>query len=51
MYDEVKKNVSLVFLNSHFPEGTIRPHLPALVEIGGIHISNVCPLPKLNMHE
>lgn len=49
-YDEVKKNVSLVFLNSHFSEGTIRPHVPALVEIGGIHIGNVNPLQKVKIY-
>lgn len=49
-YDEVKKNVSLVFLNSHFSQGRIRPYLPALVEIGGVHIGDVSPLRKVQIY-
>lgn len=49
-FDEVKKNVSLVLTNTHFSEGTLRPSLPALVEIGGIHIrEKPNPLPKVNI--
>lgn len=47
-FDEVKKNVSLVLTNSHFSEGLIRPSLPNLIEIGGVHINaKPNPLPKV----
>lgn len=46
--DEVRKNVSLIMTNSHFSEGTIRPALPNLIEIGGVHIKEKPnPLPKV----
>lgn len=49
-FDEVKKNVSLILTNTHFSEGTLRPLLPNLIEIGGIHIKETPnPLPKVNI--
>ncbi|XP_055919866.1 UDP-glycosyltransferase UGT5-like [Eupeodes corollae] len=45
--DTMMKNVSLVFTASHFSQGPIRPNVPALVEIGGIHIKEKPdPLPE-----
>lgn len=47
-FDEVKRNVSLVLINHHFSQGVIRPHLPNMVEIGGIQIKDKAdPLPKV----
>lgn len=47
-FDEVKKNVSLIMTNTHFSEGTIRPALPNLIEVGGLHIKETPnPLPKV----
>ncbi|XP_013100181.1 UDP-glucosyltransferase 2 [Stomoxys calcitrans] len=44
---DMKKNVSLVFCNSHFSEGPVRPNVPAVVEIGGIQVKDKPdPLPK-----
>lgn len=49
-YDEAKKNVSLVLVNSHFSEGSSEAYLPGMVEVGGMHIeSNPKPLPNVNM--
>lgn len=40
-FEEAKKNVSLVFCNSHgISEGPLRPNVPGIVEIGGIQIKN-----------
>ncbi|XP_041674390.1 UDP-glycosyltransferase UGT5 [Drosophila eugracilis] len=40
-YSEVLKNTSLVFFCSHAAsEGSIRPNVPAAIEIGGIHIKD-----------
>lgn len=47
-YDEVKKNVSLVLVNHHFSEGSVRAYVPNLVEVGGIHIKQTPdPLPMV----
>lgn len=47
-FDEVKKNVSLIMTNTHFSEGIVRPSLPNLIEILGIHIEDTPnPLPKV----
>ncbi|XP_055916179.1 uncharacterized protein LOC129949013 [Eupeodes corollae] len=46
-YDEMKRNVSLVFCASHFSEGRIRPHPPGFIEIGGIQVKDKAnPLPQ-----
>ncbi|XP_055859342.1 UDP-glycosyltransferase UGT5-like [Episyrphus balteatus] len=46
-FEEMKKNVSLVLTNSHFSQGTIRPNVPGMVEIGGIQIKEKPdPLPE-----
>ncbi|KAL9925031.1 uncharacterized protein ACN2A1_010713 [Glossina fuscipes fuscipes] len=46
-YEEMKNNVSLVFCNSHFTEGPIRPNVPAVIEIGGIQVKDQPnPLPE-----
>lgn len=37
---DMEKNVSVIFCNGHFSEGTIRAHVPAVVEIGGIQIKD-----------
>ncbi|KAH8246393.1 hypothetical protein KR038_009947, partial [Drosophila bunnanda] len=45
---ELRKNISMVFVNSHLiSEGPIRPLVPGLVEIGGIQVKDKAdPLPK-----
>ncbi|XP_030377797.1 UDP-glucuronosyltransferase 1-1-like [Scaptodrosophila lebanonensis] len=47
-YEDLGKNVSLVLFNSHaVSEGPIRPNVPAVIEVGGIHIKDQPdPLPK-----
>ncbi|ALC39403.1 Ugt36Ba, partial [Drosophila busckii] len=47
-FEEAKKNVSLLFCNSHaLSEGPLRPNVPAVVEIGGIQIKQKPdPLPQ-----
>lgn len=36
--DETRKNISLVLTNYHFSQGSIEAYLPAMVEVGGMHI-------------
>lgn len=44
--DELKRNVSLVLLNTHWTVGTARPYAPNMIEVGGMHIDReVQPLP------
>lgn len=42
--DEMKKNISLVLINTHFSQGNVRPNVPAFIEIGGIQAK---PQPSL----
>lgn len=39
-YDEVRRNVSLIFVTHHFSQGGIRPSVPNLIEIGGIQLKS-----------
>jgi len=47
---EISKNVSMIFMNSHFTLTYPRPLLPDVVEIGGMHARPAKPLPKVNYH-
>ncbi|KAH8238008.1 hypothetical protein KR032_010867, partial [Drosophila birchii] len=51
-YDDLHKNVSLIFFASHgISEGPIRPNVPAVIEVGGIQVKDrPDPLPQ-NMAE
>lgn len=40
------KNVSLVLINHHFTTSSIRPLVANMIEIGGIHVDPVKPLPN-----
>lgn len=37
-FDEIKRNVSLVLLNTHVSLGFPRPYAPNMIEVGGMHI-------------
>lgn len=44
---EIRKNVSLVLLNTHTTIGTPRPYAPNMIEVGGMQIQKViAPLPQ-----
>lgn len=46
-YRDVRKNVSLVLLNTHFSTFGPRPYLPNVIEVGGLQIKpKPDPLPK-----
>ncbi|XP_035895883.1 UDP-glycosyltransferase UGT5-like [Anopheles stephensi] len=46
-YDELRSNVSLVFVNHHFTKGSPRPYVPTMVEVGGLQIKDKpSPLPE-----
>lgn len=38
LFDEVKRNVSLILTNTHFSDGTVRPTMPNVIEIAGVNI-------------
>ena len=44
---EIMQNTSMVFANSHFALTFPRPHLPDVVEVGGMHCRPAKPLPKV----
>lgn len=45
---EARKNISLVLVNHHFSQGVLEAYLPAMVEVGGMHIkSEPEPLPSV----
>jgi glucuronosyltransferase len=47
-YDKAVKNISMVLLNSHFTQGSVRPYVPAMVEVGGITVKPTPdPLPNV----
>nr|XP_017001943.2 UDP-glucosyltransferase 2-like [Drosophila takahashii] len=45
---EMRKNISVAFVGSHLiTDGSIRPLVPAIIEVGGIHVKeNPDPLPE-----
>lgn len=44
--DEIRRNVTLVLLNSHTIIGTSRLYTPNMIDVGGLHIKkNIEPLP------
>lgn len=48
-FDEVRKNVSLVLINSHFSDGAVRASHPNLREVGGIQAKYTPdPLPEVS---
>lgn len=50
-FEEARKNISLVLVNHHFTQGSIEAYLPAMVEVGGMHIPmKPNPLPKVNLN-
>ncbi|XP_022114873.2 UDP-glucosyltransferase 2 [Pieris rapae] len=40
------QNYSLILANSHFSINEIRPLVPALVEVGGVHLNDALKMPK-----
>ncbi|XP_077291127.1 UDP-glycosyltransferase UGT5-like [Arctopsyche grandis] len=44
--EDLEKNFSLVLINSHFSYDIVRPYVPGIIEIGGVHIKNPKPLPE-----
>jgi glucuronosyltransferase len=47
-YSEILSNASMIFANGHFAVNSVRPSLPDLVDIGGIHCRQGKKLPEVN---
>jgi glucuronosyltransferase len=47
--DQIILNASLIMVNTHFTMFTSKPLVPAIVEIGGIHIMPIKPLPAVSV--
>lgn len=46
---DLEKNVSLMLVNTHFSIDTIRPNVPGIIEVGGVHIKKPRDLPKVKL--
>lgn len=44
---DLEKNITLVLVNSHFTVDTVRPMVPGIIEVGGVHIDTPRKLPKV----
>lgn len=44
---DLQNSASLVLVNTHFSIDTVFPQVPGIVQIGGAHIEDVKPLPKV----
>lgn len=47
---QLASNASLVLINTHFSMFGSRPFVPAVVEVGGIHVQPMRPLPGVSVH-
>lgn len=45
--EELSQNVSLILVETHFSSVYVRPNLPNIIEVGGIHIDSLSPLPQV----
>lgn len=45
-FGEVRKNVSMIFMNSHVSSSAARPFMPNMIGIAGIHVQPAKKLPK-----
>jgi glucuronosyltransferase len=48
---DIARNVSVVLVNSHFSMNHPRPTVPAVVEVGGLHIQSPKRLPQVRISE
>lgn len=46
-YGEIMNNVSLILTNSHFTLNRPRPQVPAVIDVGGIHLKEKKTLPSV----
>lgn len=46
--NQIVLNASMIFVNTHFTMRQPRPLVPAVVEIGGVHIEPIKPLPVVS---
>ncbi|XP_045481096.1 UDP-glycosyltransferase UGT5-like isoform X8 [Harmonia axyridis] len=45
-FDDLMRNISLLFVNSHFTLHQAKPLVPGIVEVGGIHVGVAKKLPE-----
>jgi hypothetical protein len=45
---ELKKRTSLIIANTHFSLHVAKPTVPALIEVGGLHITENGTLPEVS---
>lgn len=47
--EEIERNASLIFVNTHYSVFGVKPYLPSIVEIGGIHMKNEKPIESVGL--
>ena len=45
-FNEMYKTSAIIFINDHVSSSSARPYLPNMIEVGGIHVPPVKPLPE-----
>lgn len=45
---EIERNISAVLVNTHFSMDTVRPQVPGIIEVGGVHIKEGKELPNVS---
>lgn len=48
--ETLAQNYSLILANSHYSINEVRPLVPALVEVGGLHLDNSQTLSKVSIN-
>lgn len=43
---ELSQSVAVMLQNTHAPMNTVKPNVPGIVDVGGLHITSPKPLPK-----
>ncbi len=49
-YEEIVERLSLIFTESHFSAAHVRPNLPSIVDVAGIHIGPAKSLPNVSCY-
>lgn len=47
----LKRKTSLIFMNTHHSISPVRPMVPGMIDVGGMHVEKPKPLPKVNQHQ
>lgn len=49
--ESLAQNYSLILSNSHFSINEVRPLVPTLIEVGGLHLNDAQNMPKVSFNQ